>query len=225
MVPIYGFEKTSLLDYPDKISSIIFTYGCNLKCPYCHNPELVVDGLNSKKVLSQKYILDFLKTRVGKIDAVVITGGEPLIHEGLINLIKKIKKLGYLIKLDTNGLLPSRLQSIIDTGMIDYIAMDIKYPKSEYPKSESKVQKSIEIIMNSGIDYEFRTTYVKGIHNYTSVEKICEMIQGSKRYYIQNFRAGKSIDKSLDEDNSFSQKELKEIKKIAKRYIKKVYIR
>ena len=113
MVPIYGFEKTSLLDYPDKISSIIFTYGCNLKCPYCHNPELVVDGLNSKKVLSQKYILDFLKTRVGKIDAVVITGGEPLLQPNIDLFIEQVKSLGLKVKLDTNGTSPTLLNKLM----------------------------------------------------------------------------------------------------------------
>jgi pyruvate formate lyase activating enzyme len=231
MLRIGGLEKTSLLDYPGKISAIIFTYGCNLRCPYCHNPELVIEEYDIRRSIKKTAIYDFLKSRVGKLDAVVVTGGEPLINSDLPVLIKKIKKLGFLVKLDTNGLLPDRLQAIINDGTIDYIAMDVKYPGLEYVKqsnrkdAEETIKRSIRIIMNSGIDYEFRTTYVKGIHTKESVEKIGELIKGAKRYYIQNFRDGKTIDPSLDSSNSFSDSELKDIKKVAKKYVKNTYIR
>ncbi len=228
-VPIVELEKATLLDYPGRVACILFTYGCNLRCPYCHNPELVTEKLNREILLTQEYIFDFLKKRVGKLDAVVITGGEPLIHEGIFKLLSDIKKMGYLVKLDSNGLLPDRLKKAIDSGNVDYVAMDIKYPLSEYmknvPNSSKLIQESVNLIMNSGLDYEFRTTYVKGIHTVDSAEQIAKIVKGAKIYYIQNFRPGKSIDPTLDRTNSFTRKELKEIKKIASKYVKNVFIR
>lgn len=231
MTKIAGIEKASLLDYPGKVCAVLFTHGCNLRCPYCHNPELVIQAFEEEREVTKKYLLSFLKNRVGKLDAVVITGGEPLLHDDIGSLIGEIKKLGFLIKLDTNGFYPSRLERIIQQGNVDYIAMDVKYPKSEYIKfsgkrnAESKISKSINLILSSGIDYEFRTTYVKGIHNVKSVEGIGKLIEGAKRYYIQNFRAGKTLNPSLSEKNAFTEKELKAFKAIMKRYVKKVYIR
>jgi len=231
MVKIGGLEKSSLIDYPGKVCAVVFTYGCSLRCPYCHNPELVIEKFNRDIRVTQKYFFDFLKKRVGKLDGVVITGGEPLIYDDLDVFISKIKKLGFLVKLDTNGMHPDKLQEIIDKGIVDYIAMDVKYPKSSYieltggKSAYKKISKSIQIIMNSGIDYEFRTTYVKGIHSLDSVEQIASLIKDSKIYYIQNFREGKSIDPTLSSINSFSPTELKKIKQIAKKYIKNVVIR
>lgn len=228
-IPVVDLEKATLLDYPGKVACILFTYGCNLRCPYCHNPELVTEKLNKDYLLTEKYIFDFLKNRVGKLDAVVITGGEPLIHKEIFSLIDKIKKMGYLVKLDSNGLLPDRLKVAIDSGNIDYVAMDVKFPLSEYmkivPNSKELIKESVKLIMNSGVDYEFRTTYVKGIHTLESVQQICEIIKGAKIYYIQNFRSGKSIDPKLNSSNSFTSKELKSMKKSATKYVKNVIIR
>jgi pyruvate formate lyase activating enzyme len=231
MLRITGLERASLIDYPGKVSAVVFTYGCNLRCPYCHNPELVTEKFNRKFLISQKYFFEFLKNRIGKLDGVVITGGEPLMNDDLEKFIKKIKDLGYLVKLDTNGTYPSRLNTLIRKDLLDYIAMDVKYPKSEYLKSSArkgmteKITESIKMIMESGVDYEFRTTYVKKFHNLKSVEGIGKMVNGADRYYIQNFRAGKTIDPFLSSINSFTQTELKEIKKIMQKYVKKVYIR
>jgi pyruvate formate lyase activating enzyme len=231
MIKISGFKKSSLLDYPDKVSAIIFTHGCNLRCPYCHNPELVVDKFSRKTEITQKYLFQFLKNRKEKLDGVVITGGEPLIHEDLGKFMKKIKDMGYLIKLDTNGTYPERLKKLIKDNLIDYIAMDVKYSKSDYIKSSARkgvskrIMESIQVIMDSGIDYEFRTTYVKKFHDINSVEKIGKMIKGAQKYYIQNFRAGKTLDPYLSSVNSFTQKELKNMKKVMSKYVKEVYIR
>lgn len=231
MLRIAGLEKSSLIDYPGKVSAIIFTYGCNLRCPYCHNPELVTTKLCRDNVIPHKYVFDFLKKRVRKLDAVVITGGEPLIHDTLEKFIRKIRNMGFLIKLDTNGFNPEKLEDLIKKGLIDYIAMDIKYPESKYikltnsKKSAKKIKKSIDIIMNSGLDYEFRTTYVKFIHDMQAVKEIGRMIKGAENYYIQNFRPGKTINPKLDSNYSFSEEELKEIKKIIGKYVKNVYIR
>lgn len=231
MINIGGFEKSTLLDYPGKVSAVVFTHGCNLRCPYCHNPELVIESFDKKASFTEEYILNFLSKRVGKLDGVVITGGEPLIQNGILDFIHRIKEMGFLIKLDSNGMLPNKLKEAIKTGDMDCIAMDVKYSKEGYKtfsgisNVDKRIRESISLILNSGLDYEFRTTYVKGIHTKDSVEDICKMIEGSKDYFIQNFRSGKTIDPELSAQNSFTDIELKEFKKIASKYIPKVVIR
>ena len=221
---IAGFEKNSLLDYPGKISSIIFTYGCNLRCSYCHNPELVIKPCKKRMIIPEDTVINYLKKRKGLIDALVITGGEPTIQPDLILFIKKIKKLGVLVKLDTNGVLDKKVEEIIRLGIVDYWAMDIKFP-SDYNQNTKAIKHSIEMIMNGGKEYEFRTTYVKGLHTIEDARNIGKMIQGSKNYYIQNFRKGKTIDPTLNSSNSFTEKELEKIKKIITPYVKHVTIR
>lgn len=231
MLRISGLERSSLLDYPGKISAIIFTHGCNLKCPYCHNPELVIEGFEQSGSFSEEEILNFLESRKGKLDALVITGGEPLVQSDLLPFIRKVKEMGFLIKLDSNGTFPDRLKDFIDTGLIDYVAMDVKYPKVGYVKNSmipgvaKKIERSIKIIMDSGLDYEFRTTYVKPLHSLESAEGIGKMIKGAKNYYIQNFRPGKTIDPTLTKKNSFTTKELEQIKKTIGKYVENVQIR
>ena len=228
---IAGFEKTSLLDYPGKVSAIVFTYGCNLRCPYCHNPELVTEPLKEENIFKEEDIFSFLEKRKNKLDGVVITGGEPLIQKDLPQFIQKIKDLGFLVKLDTNGGYPSKLKSLLKRNLLDYIDMDVKYPKELYEnglnggKRIKDIQESIQIVKDAGIPYSFRTTYVKSIHTVESVDEICRMIQGADMYYIQNFRAGKTIDHSLTSNLSFSKKELKDMKGRASHYVKKVAIR
>jgi pyruvate formate lyase activating enzyme len=230
MLNIAGFEKISLIDYPGKLSAIVFTYGCNLKCEYCHNPELVIEPLNEFRLLDKDKILRYLGERKGKLDAVVITGGEPLLYKDLKLFVKKIKALGYLVKLDTNGLLPNRLQEYIKLGLLDYISMDIKYSPNDYIQytgedAFTNVKETIKIIMSSGLEYEFRTTYVKGIHGLNSSKEIAQMIEGAQLYFIQNFRSGKTINPALSAANSFTETELKKLKNGAKPYVKHVEIR
>jgi pyruvate formate lyase activating enzyme len=228
---IAGIEKTSLLDYPGKVSTIVFTYGCNLRCPYCHNPELVIEPPLDKYPYTKESFFNFLKRRKNKLDGVVITGGEPLINRDIGPFIQRIKDMGFLVKLDTNGSYPKKLKSLLRRNLLDYIDMDVKYKKELYTKGVNggvkipNVSESIDIIMNSGIEYSFRTTFVKSIHTVESVEDICKMIKGADTYYIQNFRAGKTIDPSLDSSLSFSRKELKDMKGRASHYVKKVIIR
>ncbi len=225
---IAGFEKNSLLDYPGKVASIIFTYGCNLRCSYCHNPELVIHPCKKEAVISQEDVFKYLRLRKGLVDALVITGGEPTLQEDLISFIQKVKKLGYIVKLDTNGVRDDTIKEIIDLEIVDYWAMDIKYPSEYYDKYDidtKAIKHSIQIIMDSGKDYEFRTTYVKGMHSIEDAKGIGEMINGCNNYYIQNFRRGKTIDPDLDNSNSFTDKELEEIKKIISPYVKQVKIR
>lgn len=231
MLKIGGLEKVSLLDYPGKVSSVLFTYGCNLRCPFCHNPELVIHPLGKDVKLKEDEVLDYLQERKGLIDAVVITGGEPLIYKDIDLFIEKIKKMGFLVKLDTNGFFPKELKELLKKDLLDYIAMDVKWAEDSYvefskdKKAVEKVKESIKIIMSSGIDYEFRATFVKGIHDIEDGEKITSMIPNAMKYYIQNFRSGKTIDETLDTSNSFTEKELKEILRGAKKHVKSSYIR
>ena len=199
---IGGFQKTSLLDYPEKISAIVFTQGCNFRCPYCHNPELLKADGNTPNV-SVSSVLDFLKTRRGKLDGVVITGGEPCLHVDLPEFIKEIKKLGFLVKLDTNGSYPGMLERLTEENLLDYIAMDIKAPLNRYKYISgididiNKIKMSIKHIMNCGTHYEFRTTVLKRLLSIEDFEKIGNEIHGAKRYYLQKFVPSKVLDENL----------------------------
>lgn len=210
---ISGFDKLTLLNYPDKVACTIFTSGCNLRCPFCHNSGLVTNNYNE---ISFDSIYEYLKKRVGILDGVCITGGEPLIHADIKDYIKKIKDLGYLVKIDTNGCNPKLLKELIDLKLVDYIAMDIKNIYSKYDITSGvkvnidNIKKSISIIENSGIDYEFRTTIVKEFHSTQDIKEILSYISSNSNYYIQNFKNSNDVfNRNL---SSFSEKELVEIK-------------
>ncbi len=188
---IGGFQKMTVLDYPGKVACTVFTHGCNLRCPFCHNARLVV---RDEDLIDENEILSYLNKRRGILDGVCISGGEPTLQSDLFDFMKKVKGLGMLIKLDTNGTCPDKLQYAIDNGLVDYVAMDIKNCREEYAKTcglskmdISKVEKSVEILMQSGIDYEFRTTVTKELHTPDDFAKIGQWIKGAKRYYIQSF--------------------------------------
>ncbi len=189
---IGGFQKMTVQDFPGKIACIIFTHGCNFRCPFCHNATLVTEKADA---FSEEEILSYLIKRRGVLDGVCISGGEPLIHgEEIFELMRKIKALGYLIKLDTNGYFPDRLKFSIDSGLVDYVAMDIKNCAEKYAQTTGlssldfeKIKESICIITSSGVDYEFRTTVTRELHTPEDFAKIGELISGAKRYYIQNF--------------------------------------
>jgi len=230
---IQHFEKVTLLDFPGRVASVIFTYGCNLRCPYCHNPELVVEPLREDKLVTEDEVIKYLKKRKGKIDGLVITGGEPTVHKDLLDFITNVKSSApwIEIKLDTNGTFPDKVKELVESGFIDYWAMDVKYEDEIYKQGfnggmkVTDIRKSINIIKNSGVEYEFRTTVVKGLHNAKVMRGIGEMIKGSRIYYIQNFRAGKTIDPELNNSNSFSRSELNKFAEIMKLYVDKVIIR
>ena len=226
---IGGFQRFSLIDYPGKISAIIFTQGCNFRCPYCHNPELIDPKLFTSAI-DEDLILSFLRKRVGKLDGVVITGGEPLLQHDLIEFIKKVKEMGYLIKLDTNGSYPEKLERLLD--LIDYIAMDIKAPLEKYRNvvrtdvCTEKIMESITIILNGDIDYEFRTTVVKALLTEDDLICIAKLIRGAKRYVLQKFVASKILDKSFAGNaKCFSEDELNIIKERVKKYVSECIIR
>lgn len=210
---ISGFDKLTLLNYPDKVACTIFTSGCNLRCPFCHNSGLVTNNYNE---ISFDSIYEYLKKRIGILDGVCITGGEPLIHADIKDYIKKIKDLGYLVKIDTNGSNPKLLKELIDLKLVDYIAMDIKNIYSKYDITSGvkvnidNIKKSISIIENSGIDYEFRTTIVKEFHSTQDIKEILSYISSNSNYYIQNFKNSNDVfNRNL---SSFSEKELVEMK-------------
>ncbi len=227
---IGGFQKSSLIDYPEKISAIIFTQGCNFRCPYCHNPELIKES-NKNQKLDKKQIFEFLSSRKGKLDGVVITGGEPTLHKNLPEFISEIKTLGFPVKLDTNGTNPEMLQILLDKGLIDYIAMDIKAPLEKYSEvvcakvDTDNIMQSIRIIKNSNIDYEFRTTVVKSQLQRADFEKIGAFISGCKKYYLQRFLPVKTVDEAFLKEKSYSDEEFAEIISDLQNHAKQVILR
>ena len=186
-----GIDKFSLLDYDERVSVVLFAPTCNYRCPFCHNGQSV---LGNNQSIPFDEILDFLKSRVGLIDAVVVTGGEPTLMPDVIEKIKKIKELGFEIKLDSNGTNPQIIRELLRKNLINYIAMDIKNSEEKYPETVGvpnplmdKIKESISLIMNSGIDYEFRTTLVSEYHTKESIEKMGELIKGAKKLFLQKF--------------------------------------
>ena len=212
---IHGLQKMTLLDYPGKVACTVFTAGCNMRCPFCHNALLVTE-LNPADAYSKEEILKFLEGRVGLLDGVCITGGEPLLQVDIAGFLKNIKDLGYSIKLDTNGSYPDKLIELVENKLVDYVAMDIKNCLKKYPQTVGiekfglqNVQKSIEFLLSGAVDYEFRTTVVKEYHSVEDIEKIGELIKGAKRYFLQNFvDSGNLIGSGL---NSVSPETLREM--------------
>ncbi len=208
---IGGFEKFSLIDFPGKISGIIFLVGCNFRCPYCHNPELVIPELFPPPIAVEK-VLSFFEKRKGKLDGIVVTGGEPTLDKDLFSLLKNLKELGFLVKLDTNGTSPEVLNTFLVEGLLDYVAMDIKAPLKKYREVArtnvdlNKIKKSISLIMRQNIEYEFRTTYFKPLLSQKDLINISFTVKGAKRYVIQKFRPGKVLDPAyVREDDHFEE--------------------
>ncbi|MBD5132565.1 MAG: anaerobic ribonucleoside-triphosphate reductase activating protein [Clostridiales bacterium] len=192
-VKISGLQKLTLLDFPEHTACTLFVPGCNFRCPYCHNSELLAADV---EFYDEREVFDFLKKRSGVLEGVCVTGGEPTIYTDLDRLLREIKSLGYLVKLDTNGFLPDRLKALLDAELIDYVAMDIKNSPERYAEAVglyadrfdvAPVQRSIELIMNSGVDYEFRTTIAAELFDEKSIEDAARMIKGAKRYFLQAF--------------------------------------
>ncbi len=226
-----GLQKTTLIDFPGKLACTVFTLGCNFRCPFCYSSEIVLpEKIKKQPRISGKDFFEFLESRQGLIKGVVICGGEPTIQKDLPKFIKKIKKMGFLVKLDTNGSNPKILKKLIDEKLIDYVAMDIKAPlgiKTQNPKSKAQsydnatgvkvnlenVKKSINILKENGVDYEFRSTIVPTIHTKEDVIEMAKWIKGAKRYYLQNFRPEKTIDPKLGRIKPYPEEFLKEIQK------------
>ena len=227
---IGGVEKTSLIDYPEKLTAVVFTIGCNFRCGYCHNPELIKLKEDSK-ILDEEDFFAYLEKRKGLLDAVTITGGEPTLQNDLADFIKRVKDMGFLIKLDTNGCSPEILEKLINEKLLDYIAMDIKNSIDNYNKvvrnftDKEKILKSIRLIMNSNVDYEFRTTTLKSLISIEDFEKIGEMINGAKKYFIQKFVPSKVLNENLMNEINYSKEEFEFIKTKMEKYVNFVSIR
>lgn len=225
---ICGLMKLTLLDFPGKVACTVFLGGCNLRCPFCHNAELAFGNSNDK--ISEDEFWSFLKKRNGVLDGVCVSGGEPMLNDDLLPFLQRIKNLGYSVKLDTNGCYPERLRQVIAAGVCDYVAMDIKNSLSEYGKTVGIekfdtffVKKSIEVIKSSGIDHEFRTTVVKGLHTKESIKELSALIKGEKKYFLQAFVQSSSVpDSTLEE---YSKDELENLLKAAQENVPDAVLR
>ncbi|MDP8264777.1 MAG: anaerobic ribonucleoside-triphosphate reductase activating protein [Candidatus Aceula lacicola] len=218
MLRIGGFQKFSLIDFPGKMAAVVFTQGCDFRCPFCHNPDLVLPEKFSEPILEQE-ILEFLEKRQDQLQGVVVTGGEPTIQGDLKAFLKKVKDLGFFVKLDTNGNNPEVLDDLIKEKLIDYVAMDVKAPLEKYSDvtgvqiDQSKIKESIDLILNSGIDYQFRTTVVKPFLSDQDLSNIASFLQGAKRYILQPFSAkGDILDASLLDVGHYTSDEFDNLK-------------
>lgn len=223
----------TLIDYPGKIAATVFTVGCNFRCPFCHNPELVLArDLQSKNHNNlEKEFFAFLKKRQGRLEGVCVTGGEPTLQTDLVDFIGKIKKLGYPVKLDTNGARPDVLKKLYDLKLLDFVAMDIKSNLKKYTATcgakvdIERIKMSVALIKNSKAPYEFRTTVVPGLHAEEDFEDIAEWLRGAKAYYLQEYREIKILDQSLKRKTRKKSIDLEKIKKNIEKNFEKVEIR
>lgn len=225
---IQGFQKLTLLDYPEHVACTLFLGGCQLDCPYCHNSELLRGPFFNQ--IDEKEILAFLKKRQGILDGVCITGGEPLLQGELIDFLKEIKGLGYQIKLDTNGGFPHHLEKILEENIVDYVAMDIKHAPQKYGIACGidyldirPFEKSKTLLINGTIDYEFRTTVVKNIHEKADIEEMAKWIKGAKRYFLQSF-----VDREQVRNHSleaYDEEEMRALLALAQQYIPNTFLR
>ena len=210
---VSGLQKLTLLDFPQVVSCIVFTQGCNFRCPFCHNSTLV-EGEPEEEISTEK-IFEFLKKRKGLLDGVVITGGEPLIQKDIRGFVEKLKEMGYLVKLDTNGTNPKMLKELVEAELIDYVAIDIKNSPEEYDKATGvtglmdKVTESKDFLIKGTVPYEFRTTVVKGIHTKESLVTLAKWIKGAEHYFLQQYKDSGSI-LSPAGLSPFSEAEMKE---------------
>ena len=230
---IAGLQKTTLIDYPGKVACTIFLSNCNFRCGFCYNSDLVFDREDNS--FSEEYVLNFLKARRGKLEAICITGGEPLLSLE-IEFVKKIREMGYLIKIDTNGSLPDKLKEFVDAGLVDYVAMDLKASPSIYSKvvgvdaQIEKLEESIKIISKLP-DYEFRTTICNRFHNEEIIKEIGEWVfsvigKKPKKYFLQGFKnTGTFVDDSFKDEVNIFEEQLVGMKKIADNYFEEVKIR
>ena len=230
---IGGMQKFTLLDYPGKISAVIFTMGCNFRCPFCHNPELVnPKEIDYENEIKENEVLKFLNSRKGDLDGICITGGEPTLQLGLTEFIEKVKRMGFLVKLDTNGSYPNIVKNLIENKLVDYVAIDIKTTPEKYgiltneKDIVKKIERSVSIVANSSSDLELRTTVVSGIVDVCDFDKIIKWINGidqkvfSKlsRYSIQNFRPDKTLNDDFGNVKPYSREELEKIADKIRRY-------
>lgn len=231
---ISGVQQFTMLDYPNKTACIVFTPGCNFRCGFCHNPEFVlpeeIDQIK-ESFIPEAAFFHFLETRKGLLDGVVITGGEPTLMGDLLEFIQKVKNMGFLVKLDSNGNTPTILKKILETGLVDYVAMDIKTTLPKYKElvglraREEYIQEAITCIKESGIDHEFRSTIVKEVHTADVLQGMVELVSGAKRYFLQNFRPEKTLDPVFEQYHGFSDSELHGIRELFASVVEEVGVR
>lgn len=226
---IHGFNKTTLLDYPGHVAATIFTGGCNFRCPFCHNGNLVLHPA-SEPTIAEEEVFAYLKKRRGILEGACITGGEPTLQADLREFIVRIKELGYLIKLDTNGYKPQIIWRLMEEGLLDYVAMDVKASLPNYKKASgcpgldlSRIEESIAILKSNRIPYEFRTTVVKGIHSVEEFDSIGRLLEGAKTYYLQAFR--ENVNVLCDGFEAFPAEIMEKMADMARKYIDKVELR
>lgn len=219
-----GFTALTLIDYPGKTAAMVYTIGCNFRCPYCHNPELVDETI--EKTFPEDFILGFLENRIGLLDGVVITGGEPTMHgDDLLSFMEKVKALGFSVKLDTNGTDPNFIRKAIQRNIVDYIAMDVKAPLASYhenvgrPVDTDAIKESITLLMQGAVPYEFRTTVVKALLSPHDVENIAKEIQGATQYYLQKFVPTKILNPQFKHKVSYTDEEFETLKERAGKYV------
>ena len=226
-----GLQKLTLLDYPGKIAATVFTGGCNFRCPFCHNASLALgERVSESETLPTDDFFAFLKKRQGILEGVCVSGGEPTLMPDLLPFLNNIKEMGFLVKLDTNGYRPDVLIEAVRSSLVDYVAMDIKSSKESYVKTVglssvdiSKIEESVDFLMSGKVDFEFRTTLVKGLHTENDILKIGQWLSGSEKYFLQTFiDSGDLISTGFD---GFDKKETEKLLNVLKAYIPNAQIR
>ena len=224
-----GLQKLTLLDYPEHVACTLFTIGCNLRCPFCHNLSLAVGNLDKLENISEQEALAFLRKRSNVLEGVCITGGEPLLQAGFAEFVKQVKEMGYKVKLDTNGTNADKLRQLAESKLVDYVAMDIKNSKAMYNKTSGcvvemdDVCKSVEFLKSGAVDYEFRTTVTGTFHSDNSIEEMAQWLKGAKRWYLQQFvNSGELIDGTVV---GVDEKTLTQYQAIAQKYVPNTYLR
>lgn len=226
---IHGFQSLTLLDYPGKVACTVFLGGCNFRCPFCQNTGLVL-APEREAVVPMEEVMGVLRKRRGMLDGVCITGGEPTLTSDLREFILRVRELGYLVKLDTNGYRPEVLENLLAEGLLDYVAMDIKSSPENYARVAGlpgldlqRIRRSVELLMEAGVDYEFRTTVAQGLHTREDIEAIGRWLQGCRRYFLQNYRESEQV--MMPVFAGFSREQLENFRRLLLEYIPQVGIR
>ncbi len=230
MLPIKALRKVSAVDYPGRLATTVFVGGCNFRCPYCYNVELVLspDGMPN---IPEEDVLSLLSDRVGFVDGVCVGGGEPTIHPELPEFLEKVKEMGLLVKLDTNGSRPEVVEELLERGLVDYVAMDFKTSPEKYGRAVGveppmdAIMRTVELLKSSNIDYEFRTTAVPGIVDEGDVRRIGELLRGARLYAVQQFRPWRTLDPMMAEVEPYTEEELRRLAEVARPYFGKVIVR
>lgn len=226
---IHGFQSLTLLDYPGKVACTVFLGGCNFRCPFCQNTGLVL-APEREAVVPMEEVMGVLRKRRGMLDGVCITGGEPTLTSDLREFILRVRELGYLVKLDTNGYRPEVLENLLAEGLLNYVAMDIKSSPENYARVAGlpgldlqRIRHSVELLMEAGVDYEFRTTVAQGLHTREDIEAIGRWLQGCRRYFLQNYRESEQV--MMPVFAGFSREQLENFRRLLLEYIPQVGIR